>query len=104
MGNYYQGKCFSSTLDLHQEIASNCPTVSPDGAYLIQCAPSETNIVVTRITTDLVPTTTTSDYIPQQIACDPDVQLNHAIDLAWLVAGVWVLAWSFRKVAQIFRR
>lgn len=100
MGNYYQGKCFSTTLDFHREIASNCPTVSPDGVYLIQCTPSETKIVVSRTDTNTL-ITTTSDYIPQQIACDPDQAMNDAIDLAWLIVGVWVAAWTIRKVAQV---
>ncbi len=103
MGNYYQGKCFSTSLDLHREIASDCPTVSPDGAYLIQCAPSETKIVVSRTDTNTL-TTTTFDYIPQQIACDPDAQMNDAIDMAWLIVGVWVAAWCIKQVANVIRR
>lgn len=103
MGNYYQGKCFSTSLDLHQEIASDCPTVSPDGVYLIQCTPSETKIVVSRTDTNTL-ITTASDYIPQQIACDPDQAMNDATDLAWLIVGVWVAAWTVRKVAQVIWR
>ena len=103
MGNYYQGKCFSTTLDLHREIASNCPTVSPDGAYLIQCTPSETKIVLTRKTTGLTSTTTNTDYIPQQIACDPNAQMHDAIDAAWLIAGAWVVAYMAKKVAEVIR-
>lgn len=103
MGNYYQGRCFSSDLDFHQEVASNCPTVSPDGAYLIQCAPSESKIVVTRTTTDLIPTTTNTDYVPQQIACDPAKPMNDATDAAWLIVGVWVAAWAARKVAAVIK-
>lgn len=103
MGNYYQGKCFSTTLDFHREIASNCPTVSPDGAYLIQCTPSETKIVLTRKTTGLIPTTTNTDYIPQQIACDPDQAMNDAIDLAWLIVGVWVAAWCIKQIINVIR-
>lgn len=103
MGNYYQGKCYSTTLDLHQEIASNCPTVSPDGAYLIQCTPSQTKIVVTRKTTGLIPTTTNTDYIPQQIACNPYAQMNDAQDASWLIAGAWIIAFCVRKVAEVIR-
>jgi len=103
MGNYYQGKCFSTTLDLHREIASNCPTVSPDGAYLIQCTPSETKIVVTRKTTGLIPTTTNTDYIPQQITCDPELQLNDGIEMAWLIVGVWVSAWCIKQIINVIR-
>lgn len=104
MGNYYQGKCFSTSLDLHQEIASNCPTVSPDGAYLIQCTPSQTKIVVTRKTTGLIPTTTNTDYIPQQIACDPDKSITDATELAWMIVGVWLAAWCIRQIIRVIRR
>jgi|GEM_PF-6135248 len=103
MGNYYQGKCFPTSLDLHQEIASNCPTVSPDGVYLIQCTPSETKIVLSRTDTNTLITTTT-DYIPNQIACDPEVPMNDAIDAAWLIVGVWIVAWGIRKTSQFIWR
>lgn len=102
MGNYYQGKCFSTTLDLHREIASNCPTVSPDGVYLIQCAPSETKIIVSRTDTNALITTTT-DYIPQQITCDPELQLNDGIEMAWLIVGVWVSAWCIKQIINVIR-
>lgn len=103
MGNYYQGRCFSSDLEFHQEVASNCPTVSPDAGMLITCTPSETKIVVTRTTTDSVPITTTHDYIPAQIACNPDLQLNDAIDMAWLIGGVWVAAWCLKQIINVIR-
>jgi len=103
MGNYYQGKCFSTTLDLHREIASNCPTVSPDGAYLIQCTPSETKIVLTREMTGSPFETTYTDYIPQQITCDPEKQLNDGIEMAWLIVGVWVSAWCIKQIINVIR-
>lgn len=102
MGNYYQGKCFSTAFDLHQEIASNCPTVSSDGAYLIQCAPSEAKIVLSRTDVNTLVTTVT-DYIPQQIACDPDLQLNDGIGMAWLVVGVWISAWCIKQIINVIR-
>ncbi|SDW17298.1 hypothetical protein SAMN05216310_10478 [Nitrosomonas europaea] len=103
MGNYYQGKCYSTTLDLHQEIAGNCPTVSPDGAYTIRCVPSTDKIVITRTNTGLIPVPVSTDYIPQQIACDPNAQMHDAIDAAWLIAGAWVVAYMAKKVAEVIR-
>lgn len=102
MGNYYHGKCFSTTLDLHREIASNCPSVSPDGAYLIQCTPSETKIIVSRTDTNTL-ITTSADYIPQQITCDPEKQLNDGIEMAWLIVGVWVSAWCIKQIINVIR-
>lgn len=103
MGNYYQGKCYSTTLDLHREIAGNCPTVSPDGAYTIQCVPSTDKIVITRTNTGLIPVPVSTNYIPQQIACDPNAQMHDAIDAAWLIAGAWVVAYMAKKVAEVIR-
>lgn len=103
MGSYYQGRCYSEPLEYHQAVASNCPTVSPDGAYTIRCAPSDTKVVISRTNTGLLPITTNTDYIPQQIACDPDQPMNDAIDAAWLIVGVWVAAWAVRKVAAVIK-
>lgn len=103
MGNYYQGRCFSSDLEFHQEVASNCPTVSPDGAFTISCAPSSTKVVITRKQGGLLGSTTTTDYFPQKIACDPAKPMNDATDAAWLIVGVWVAAWAARKVAAVIK-
>lgn len=102
MGSYYKRQCYPTATDYHQAVASDCPTVSQDGGYLIQCSPSESKIVLSRTDVNTLVTTTT-DYTPGQIACDPDQQLSDGIALAWLVVGVWVAAWCVRQIVNVIR-
>ena len=103
MGNYYKGQCFPSDLQYFTAVASDCPAISSDGGYLLGCSPSEFKIVVTKTLTKKPYTVTSMDWIPSQIACDPDLPMLDSISLAWAVIGVWVVAWTFKAFWRVIR-
>jgi len=104
MGSYYKRQCYPTVTDYHQAVASDCPTVSPDGTAFFTCAADASKITFNKTSQGLLgPVTTTTYYTPGQIACDPDQQLSDAVDLAWLVVGVWVAAWCVRQIVNVIR-
>ncbi|BBL35722.1 hypothetical protein Nstercoris_01997 [Nitrosomonas stercoris] len=104
MGSYYKRQCYPTVIEYHQAVASDCPTVSPDGTAFFSCEADASKITLKKTSQGLLgPVTTTTNYTPGQIACDPDQQLLDGIELAWLVVGVWVAAWAIKQVAVLLR-
>lgn len=100
MGVRYKSQCVESTL-LHDLIAADCPIITSDGAHLIKCVPSSTEITIfyTEVATN---TTTSTVYQPQQILCD-GVTITDAVELAWLIVLVWVVAWTIKAISETLR-
>lgn len=104
MGSYYKRQCYPTVTEYHQAVASDCPTVSPDGTAFFSCEADASQITLKKTSQGLLgPVTTTTSYTPGQIACDPDQQLSDGIALAWLVVGVWVAAWCVRQIVNVIR-
>lgn len=104
MGSYYKQQCLSTAFEYHQAVASNCPHITDDGHTTIQCVPDASKVQIQKTTAGpLGPVTTSIDYVPVQIDCDPDLALSDAIDLAWMVVSVWVAAWVVRQVVLMLR-
>lgn len=102
MGYRYRTQCVDTIDLLHEVIAADCPTISSDGVYLIQCTPSSINISVT--TTEIISgTQATRAWIPDQLLCNSP-SVADTVELAWLVGGVWVAAWTIKMVAEVIRR
>lgn len=90
----YRQACYTTTLQLHTAVASDCPTVNADGTQ-ITCAPFDSFVQVTRFdgTNSFV-----SQYIPSQIECAPD--LEQVGTLTALLTLLLAVAW----VAQMMKR
>ena len=103
MGYRYKNFCLDTVEQLHEVIAADCPVITSDGSSSIKCSPTSTDILMT---VEPIPTTGLTSqqvYIPQQINCDTGPAIADAIELSWLVVGVWVAAWGFKKMADALR-
>lgn len=100
MGYRLQSQCVDESIHL-ELVAAQCPFITSDGAHLIKCVPSSTEIIIfyTEVATN---TTTSTIYQPQQIPCD-GVTISDAVELAWLIALVWVVAWTIKAVSETLR-
>lgn len=100
MGVRYKSQCVDSTL-LHDLIAADCPMITSDGAHLIKCVPSSTDITIfyTEVATN---TTASTIYQPQQIPCE-GVTISDAVELAWMIALAWVIAWTIKAISEALR-
>lgn len=104
MGSYYKRQCYPTVTEYHQAVASDCPTVSPDGTAFFSCEADASKITLKKTSQGLLgPVTTTTNYTPGQIACDPDLQLNDGIGMAWLIVGVWISAWCIKQIIDFIR-
>lgn len=102
MGYRYKSLCLDTVEQLHEVIAADCPIVTSDGSHMLVCSPSLTEITMTL---DTIPSGTpfTQVYVPQQIPCDTAPAIAEVIELSWLVIGVWVAAWGFKKMSDALR-
>jgi len=99
MSYLYQNRCFDTVQQLHEFVAADCPVVS-DGAA-IKCTPSATDILIEK--TDLTLGTTTSyNYVPAQIACDPS--LTDLTTIIWDVSLMWIAAFTVAVIAKLLLR
>lgn len=102
MGYRYKNYCLDTVSELHDVISSDCPSVTSDGAHILICTPSSNDITVS-LTEIATGTTTTRAYTPELIACDTAPAIAEIVELSWLVIGVWVVAWTFKKMADAIR-
>ncbi|SFF12697.1 hypothetical protein [Nitrosomonas sp. Nm166] len=103
MGYRYKNLCLDTVEQLHEVIAADCPVITIDGSSSIKCTPTATEIL---LTVEAIPTTGTTNqqtYIPEQIACDTAPVIADVIELSWLVVGVWVAAWTAKKLSDVLK-
>lgn len=102
MGYRYKNYCLDTVTEMHSVVASDCQTVTLDGTAIVKCTPTSTDITVSIIDIS-TGTTVTRAYVPEQIICDTAPALADVAEIAWLVIGVWVTAWAFKKIADTIR-
>ncbi len=102
MGYLVQGRCLDTLSEADNFYASYCG-FQADGSFIYYCSVNSSgggiNFVRETTSTGALLVQTTAISHP---SCD--VQVNSTSDLAWLVAGVWVVAWGFRKMIEVMRR
>lgn len=97
-----RGQCFNTTAEADNMYASYCGITSTDASYIIYCYPNEfggINFVRENLSTG-------ATIVQSSILTYPncEVQVGNTTELAWLVVGVWVVAWGFRKMIEVLKR
>ena len=96
MSFQYKNKCYGSIADLNSAVAVDCPVVSGN-LIGVTCTPTASDVTVSAWSAGI---NIIQAVVPAQVPCVvPD--LATPAELAWLVGGVWILAWGIRKVAQL---
>jgi hypothetical protein len=115
MGYQYQNFCLDTVDDLYQRFALDCTgkiissTGSTSVGYIAKCSPVATGVNVRLYdlsTSSAVGTTTLVQ--PNQITCTASssspITNADAVQTAWLVISVWVVAWGVRKLIDLLKR
>ncbi len=103
MGFLVQGKCHDTITLANQYFISHCGVQRSD-TYISYCEPPTSQgegVVFIRenLATGVRNIQHTAMVYPP---CTVDV--NSTTELAWLVAGVWVVAWGFKKMIEVMKR
>lgn len=99
MSYLYQNRCFDTVQQLHEFVAADCPVVS--GGAAIKCTPSATDIFIEK--TDLsLGTTTSYNYVPAQITCDPS--LTDLTAVIWDVSLILIAAFSIAVIIKQLKK
>ncbi|SET65093.1 hypothetical protein SAMN05216326_1528 [Nitrosomonas marina] len=98
MSYLFKERCVSTAEELHSFVAADCPAIS--NGYTITCTPTTSGVDMT-FYDPATATTINHSITPSLIDC-PDL-IADAIELSWMVAGVWVAAWSFRELYKLVR-
>lgn len=99
MASYqYLDMCYGTTQDLYTAIASSCPVTNSLG-WSIVCTPTATGYTIKNYVSDTGFKTQT--IIPTLKNCSYDVV--DSAELAWLVVGVFLVAWAIRQNMTILR-
>lgn len=104
MGYLVQGKCHDTVSLANSHFISYCGVTNSTDTNVGYCEPPTTQgpgVVFVRenVATGVRVVQHTAIVYP---SCDVDV--NSTTELAWLVAGVWVLAWGFKKMIEVMKR
>lgn len=106
MGYKFNDKCYETLFDMHAAFASFCQASGSGlGTNLLSCKPDSAGYVVIQSFSVSNGTPGTPwNFYPPQVTCDYSGLPTTAdiVETAWLVVGVWVVAWAFRKMADTF--
>ncbi|MBK7366293.1 MAG: hypothetical protein IPI97_15365 [Nitrosomonas sp.] len=100
MGYLVQGKCVDTLQKADHLFASYCG-VQADGSFIYYCYANNLggiNFIRETFSTGAIVTQTSVVTYPP---CD--IEVNSTSELAWLVAGVWVVA-GIQKMIEVMRR
>lgn len=103
MGFLVQNKCHETIQKANDSFISSCGFQSHD-LYVYYCEPPTTQgngVVFIRehISTGVRNIQHTPMNYP---SCE--IEVNNTSELAWLVVGVWVVAWGVRKMIEVLKR
>lgn len=110
MGYKFLDQCYDTKQDFLNSVAQHCysPGSGSGGisSYFTSCIANTDDITVQAYLLSNGTAQTPWTYTPQLISCDflPPPTLSDSIELAWLVVGVWVVAWGFKKMAEVIRK
>lgn len=114
MGFKYKGICYETQQEFHQTFAQDACAVQIMGStavsHYVYCTADATNVYLESFiyTNNLEQSVAnTHAFKPQVIPCTytPPLIFSSAdmIQLAWLIIGVWVVAWALKKSADAIR-
>lgn len=109
MGYKFHNQCYDTLFDFHLAFAQECFKVSGAGlgAQMLSCT-ADTGGYVVMQSYQLSNGTygTPWNYTPQAVTCDylPPPTMSDSIELAWLIVGVWVVAWGFKKMMEAIKK
>ncbi len=90
-------RCFTDQDSYFSAVAAKCPLTLANGD-LVSCVPTLTGVDLT-YTNPVTLIASTYSYVPPQVTC-PDV-IHDVVSTAWLVVGVWVIAWGIRAAWRL---
>ncbi len=116
MGYKLKNVCYETQAQFLEAFAQDCPitvsTPSTASGFYSFCSVNGTNIEVKAFNwssnQEIIPAV---DHIftPQSSSCDYSASTNtftnaDIIELSWLVVGVWVAAWGFKKMIEVLKK
>lgn len=110
MGYKFNGQCLETVDDLYNEFALSCTGNFTNGGtavgYVSKCTPvvGGVNVRLYSLSTGAavgVETVVQPPLISCTYSSSPgSLPIEDIVALSWLVAGVWVVAWGIRKIAD----
>lgn len=96
MSFLFQNRCYTTTTQLAEAVASSCQTVS--GGQIFECSPSFSQVRIKTI--DLVTGLPVTDifYDPPQIVCDVD--LTDLTPVLFEISLIWIAAFIVAVIAK----
>lgn len=116
MGYQYKSICYETETKFLEAYAQDCPINvggTSTAAYYSFCSVNGTGIKIkTFLWSNNTEISRTVDhtFIPQSSSCDYTTTSSSTftnadiIELSWLVVGVWVVAWGFKKMMEVLRK
>ncbi len=114
MGSKYRDTCYETSTDALQVMADYCGVSiggsSTNATFAAYCKPNGTALTIHTGTLNnpndvtaafsITPTFPTCTYTPPN---NSTITPEDAVQTAWLVIGVWVVAWGIRKIIDSLR-
>lgn len=108
MGYRFKDQCFDTKQEFINAFAQSCGGTSGSGglsSYFTICTANTDTVTVQAYTLTNGTAQTPYAVTPQTINCDyvSPLTTSDMIELSWLVVGVWVTAWGFKKMMEVIR-
>ncbi len=109
MGYRFQNSCYETKQEFINAVSQGCLNSSGSGglsSYFTTCTANTDNVTVQAFLLTTGAPQTAWTYTPPIISCDYIAPYSNAdiYSLAWLVVGVWVTAWGFKKMIEVIRK
>ena len=103
MGFLVQDKCHDTIQKANNSFISNCGIQTYD-LYFYYCEPPTTQGQGVVFIRENVSTGVRNIQHTAMVYPSCEVEVSNTTQLAWLVVGVWVIAWGFRKMIEVLKR
>lgn len=109
MGYKYLNQCFETKQEFLDYLAQGCFIHSGGtgglSSYFVFCTSGADSLTIQPVQISNGSLLTPYTYTPQLITCEPNNLTNSDIySLAWLVVGVWVVAFGIKKITEVLSK